>query len=207
MNIGLSGGSNYVISSNANANIVQASVSGSSLVLYGSSVGSDSVAVCASGGGCNTLSVTVNSASTTTSTQTPVVNGTLLTQIQSLQSVVVQVLSQIQSIQNQLAQLVAQVSSGSGNSNNNSNSNTTSASPAASSPYYFTEFLNIGSQDAEVTALQQRLSTLGFYSGPVTGFYGALTEAAVKQYQTKHGILPATGYIGPSTRTALNAGN
>jgi peptidoglycan hydrolase-like protein with peptidoglycan-binding domain len=65
--------------------------------------------------------------------------------------------------------------------------------------------LTLGYQDAQVTALQQRLTALGVYSGPVTGYYGALTEQAVIKYQAAHG-LSQTGAVGPATRTALNAG-
>jgi peptidoglycan hydrolase-like protein with peptidoglycan-binding domain len=96
-----------------------------------------------------------------------------------------------------LAQIEAQVNAGSGS--------TVSTSASSASGYQFTELLTVGSEDAQVTALQEKLSSLGFYSGPVTGFYGSLTEAAVMKYQTAHGI-DATGYVGPSTRAALNAG-
>ena len=71
--------------------------------------------------------------------------------------------------------------------------------------YNFTEFLNVGSQDAQVTALQQRLTADGFYSGPITGYFGTLTEVAVGKFQAAHGIA-VKGYVGPSTRAALNAG-
>jgi hypothetical protein len=98
--------------------------------------------------------------------------------------------TEIQSLQSQLAQLQSQAN-GSGSS--------------ASTVYDFTEFLSVGSQDAQVTALQQRLTADGLYSGPITGFYGTLTEAAVEKFQSAHGIA-VKGYVGPSTRTALNAG-
>ena len=96
--------------------------------------------------------------------------------------------AEIQSLQSQIAQLQSQA-----------NGSTAAAS------YNFTEFLSVGSEDAQVTALQQRLTALGFYSGPVTGYYGTLTETAVKAFQAAHGIA-TKGYVGPSTRTALNAG-
>jgi hypothetical protein len=101
------------------------------------------------------------------------------------------VTSQLQSLEAQLAQLQAQAGG-------------TTAS-AGATPYNFTEFLSVGSQDAQVTALQQRLAADGFYSGPVTGYFGTLTETAVKAFQKAHGIKQA-GYVGPSTRAALNAG-
>jgi peptidoglycan hydrolase-like protein with peptidoglycan-binding domain len=118
--------------------------------------------------------------------------------------VVTQVLTQIESIQTQLAALEAQVNAGSG-SGMGTNAGAAAGVASASAPYNFTELLTTGSQDAQVTALQQELTSLGFYSGPVTGYYGTLTQQAVTAYQTAHGIA-ATGYTGPSTRAALNTG-
>ncbi len=102
------------------------------------------------------------------------------------------VTAQLQALQAQLAQLQSQ-SSGS----------TSTTSTAAY--YNFTEFLTIGSQDAQVTALQKRLTADGFYSGAITGYYGTLTQAAVEKFQAAHAIA-VKGYVGPSTRAALNAG-
>jgi hypothetical protein len=104
-------------------------------------------------------------------------------------------LTQLQSLQSQLASLQSQAS---GNSNR-------TASGATVKLYNFTEFLSVGSQDAQVTALQQLLTKDGFYTGPITGYYGSLTEFAVKKFQSAHGI-DAKGYVGPSTRVALNIG-
>lgn len=98
--------------------------------------------------------------------------------------------SQLQSLEAQLVQLESQNNSG---------------ASAANTSYQFTTFLSVGSTGAAVTALQRRLVADGFYSGAITGTYGSLTEAAVKKYQTAHG-LSAKGYVGPGTRTALNAG-
>jgi hypothetical protein len=78
-------------------------------------------------------------------------------------------------------------------------------SPASSALYTFTAFMSVGSSGAQVTNLQKYLSAKGFFSGSPTGYYGALTQAAVKKYQTAHGINPA-GYVGPGTRAAMNAG-
>ena len=62
----------------------------------------------------------------------------------------------------------------------------------------------IGSSGAQVTALQSKLTDLHIYSGPITGVFGPLTQAAVKAFQKGHGI-EATGTVGPLTRAALNA--
>ena len=207
MSISLSGGSGYYISSNANTSIAQASINGSSLSLYGAGIGSDSVIVCITGGGCGTLPVTVGNGSGTTVTQ-PSSGGTtsggtsseaaLLAAIQSMQSQLGQLVAQIQSMATTLTQLAGTVASSGGSSG-------TVSSPSTSGVPSFTEFLSVGSEDAEVSALQQYLTQKGFYDGPVTGFYGSATESAVKSYQAAHGIT-AAGYVGPSTRAALNAG-
>lgn len=226
LNVSLSGSaSNYFIMANSNANIAQGNiVSGTTLSLSGINAGTDSLTVCAMGGsGCGTISVTVTgitntnttTVTTTTATQqsttpttqsgTVVANTALLGEIQTLQTAVTQILTLIQSVQTQINQLYSQVNAGSGSSVNTNAGATTNNSSAVSSGA-FTELLTLGSQDSQVSALQQRLTTLGFYSGSITGFYGTLTQQAVMKYQTSHGIT-ATGYVGPSTRAALNAGN
>lgn len=52
--------------------------------------------------------------------------------------------------------------------------------------------------EAQVRIVQQRLRDWGYYDGPVTGYYGELTKAAVIRFQRKHG-LNAQGYLGPLT--------
>jgi hypothetical protein len=71
--------------------------------------------------------------------------------------------------------------------------------------YTFTQYLYDGSTGSQVTALQERLTTDGIYSGPITGTFGPLTKAAVKAYQAKHG-LDQLGVVGPATRALLNRG-
>ncbi len=192
MNVSLSGGSGYYVSSNSNSNIAQASVNGNSLTLYGNNVGSGSVVVCTSGGGCNTLYVTVSQSAGQNVPQTA-----LLVTIQSMQTQLAQMVAQIQTMATALTQLAASASGGA--------AGIPPPTSAAAGNYNFTRFLSVGSQGAEVTALQQYLAAKGFYSGPVTGFFGSLTETAVKKYQTARGIAPA-GYVGPGTRAALNRG-
>ena len=43
--------------------------------------------------------------------------------------------------------------------------------------------LKKGSTDPAVRDLQEALRTLGFYSGPISGVFGATTETAVKAFQ------------------------
>lgn len=70
----------------------------------------------------------------------------------------------------------------------------------------FTSFLTVGSEGAEVTALQQVLKNLGHFTYEyITGFFGSITKNAVIAYQKVKGLIPYPGYVGPGTRAALNA--
>jgi peptidoglycan hydrolase-like protein with peptidoglycan-binding domain len=84
----------------------------------------------------------------------------------------------------------------------------TTTSPATSdtstsTSYTFSNQLSLGSTGADVTALQQKLTSLNMYSGPVTGYYGTLTQTAVEKFQTANNISPL-GNVGPATLAALN---
>ncbi len=70
----------------------------------------------------------------------------------------------------------------------------------------FVSFLEIGSEGEEVIALQQLLKQLGHFPDDIdaNGFYGAITEQALKDFQSVSGIAPL-GFVGPGTRAALNA--
>ena len=96
---------------------------------------------------------------------------------------------------------------------------TTAASAGAGSAgggaQTFAANLSFGARSAAVTALQQFLIAKG-YLGPAyaTGFYGALTQAAVQKFQCDRAVVcsgsPAStgwGSVGPKTRNALNAAN
>ncbi|MFC8261669.1 N-acetylmuramoyl-L-alanine amidase [Streptomyces sp. NPDC057291] len=62
--------------------------------------------------------------------------------------------------------------------------------------------LQSGASGAQVTAVQQLLSTQGYAAGAADGNFGAATLSAVKAYQTTRG-LPSGGIVGPKTWTAL----
>lgn len=60
-----------------------------------------------------------------------------------------------------------------------------------------------GTRSSDVASLQQRLNELG-YGLATDGIYGAKTEAAVRDYQSKNG-LAVDGIVGVNTRGSLNA--
>ena len=65
--------------------------------------------------------------------------------------------------------------------------------------------LSFGSRGTQVTELQQILYNRGYYYGPISGNFGNLTKAAVIKFQKASGITPATGLVGPKTRSKLNS--
>lgn len=96
-----------------------------------------------------------------------------------LQAQITALLAQIQTLQAQLGQ-----------------GTTTSAT--------FTKDLTLGSRGDEVSSLQGLLISKGFLkiSAP-TGYFGAMTKAALALWQSSVGISPASGYFGPITRAFL----
>ena len=61
-----------------------------------------------------------------------------------------------------------------------------------------------GSSGANVRTLQQRLKTLGFYTGKVDGDFGTATENAVKAFQRANG-LTVDGKVGSETLKKMNS--
>ena len=90
-----------------------------------------------------------------------------------------------------------------GNTGNNGNGTGSHGHVLGAETYHFASEMNVGYTSEAVTALQNLLTSLGFYTGPITGQYGPLTKAAVKAFQTARGI-PPTGAVGPKTLAALN---
>lgn len=73
--------------------------------------------------------------------------------------------------------------------------------------------LTLNSQGDDVTALQVALIALdkgpkakALASAGATGFFGAMTQAALAEYQLAVGISPASGYYGALTRARMAAG-
>lgn len=179
LSVTLYGGSgSYYLPSYSNS-IVQGSINGSTLSLYGATPGTASLSVCSYNGGCSSLNVTVNSGNQYGySYGTNQNSSAILLQIQQLEAL--------------LAQLKSQVSQP-----------VYGGTVLGTSNYKFYSHLGFGSYGSDVTALQQRLIVEGVYSGPVTGYYGILTTAAVRRYQTVR-ALQLTGTLDTATRAMLN---
>lgn len=64
--------------------------------------------------------------------------------------------------------------------------------------------LTYGSHGDSVTELQEFLTDQKVYNGPITGNFYSLTLAAVKLFQSKEGITPVSGYVGPITRGVIS---
>lgn len=59
-----------------------------------------------------------------------------------------------------------------------------------------------GSTGSVVTQIQQKLSAWGYYDGAVDGVYGSRTEAAVRYFQEKNGLV-VDGKAGAQTLAAM----
>ncbi|MEG4532335.1 peptidoglycan-binding protein [Microcoleus sp. D2_18a_D3] len=59
-----------------------------------------------------------------------------------------------------------------------------------------------GDSGSEVAELQKTLQNAGYFRGKATGFYGSLTQAAVKKFQAENN-LKVDGIVGPKTLSAL----
>jgi peptidoglycan hydrolase-like protein with peptidoglycan-binding domain len=68
-----------------------------------------------------------------------------------------------------------------------------------------TATLSYGATGASVTAVQRRLTALGYWIGPVDGYYGDSTQQAIFALQKAAGI-SRDGVLGPQTRKALEKG-
>jgi len=114
--------------------------------------------------------------------------------------------AQIQTLLNQVTALQQQAGSA------QTTTTSTSAASAVSECPYTSRVLKRGSTGADVTRLQQFLATDSaiYPDAQITGYYGALTEAAVKRFQCKNklvcdGTPESTGYgvTGPRTAALL----
>jgi peptidoglycan hydrolase-like protein with peptidoglycan-binding domain len=85
-------------------------------------------------------------------------------------------------------------------SKNKATGPTTTTFPVAGRPV-----LKLGSTGADVVALQQRLTALGYNPGSANGTFGASTRTAVMNFQRAKN-LTADGVVGHATWAALASG-
>src|SRR3989344_5995421 len=87
-----------------------------------------------------------------------------------------------------------------------------SGTPVATG-YQFNTNLTLNSRGTDVLNLQKvlnlsadtQVALVGAGSpGNETSFFGGLTKQAVMKFQSKYGISPVAGYVGPMTRAKLN---
>ncbi|MBU6214890.1 peptidoglycan-binding protein, partial [Patescibacteria group bacterium] len=79
----------------------------------------------------------------------------------------------------------------------------TTGTGSSSAACVFTKDLTVGSTGSEVSQLQTALIAKGYMSGSATGYFGAITKAAVMKWQTAAGVSPAAGYFGAKSRAAF----
>lgn len=77
--------------------------------------------------------------------------------------------------------------------------------PQAPAPSPKPKKLKIGTKGDRVSALQQRLTELGYWNGKADGSFGSLTQQAVFALQKAAG-LGRDGVVGPKTQKALEQG-
>src|SRR3989344_4789781 len=125
----------------------------------------------------------------------------------SVQAKIAALLAQVQELQ----QILVQLQSGLGTSDTLNSSGT---SAGTSGCIVITHSMGVDDADAttggDVTRLQQFLRSQYNNFPAATGFFGPITEAAVRQWQSEHGIVssgtPDTtgyGYVGPRTIAAI----
>jgi peptidoglycan hydrolase-like protein with peptidoglycan-binding domain len=66
----------------------------------------------------------------------------------------------------------------------------------------FSRTLRKGARGSDVKTLQTWLTDLG-YGIPVTGYFGTMTQKAVKSFQSVHDLHPVTGTVGRITAGTL----
>jgi PKD repeat protein/outer membrane murein-binding lipoprotein Lpp len=121
--------------------------------------------------------------------------------VEDINAKVQALLAQIETLQKQLAQIVEQRQAAL------SDVQSAAARPAC---FRLDRILREGTRGDDVLTLQQVLKDKGFFAGDPTGYFGALTRAAVERFQAAQSIVSAgapetTGYglVGPATRRIL----
>lgn len=66
----------------------------------------------------------------------------------------------------------------------------------------FSTILRLGDQGIAVSEVQRRLNSLGYYTGPIQGYFDLPTQRAVINFQRAYRLTP-TGEVGPTTASYL----
>ena len=224
----VSGNGGYYVSGNTSSSVASATINGTVITVNSLSIGNTNISICQNGGLCSILYVTVlSSASTTTTTATSfltfsnsnpsmsVGQGSVVT-ISGGSGYTVAYNSNSGVAQTGItgsSLIISGIKKGCAvivvcSSNNTCGAllvsvGITNSTTTTTAGHKFTSNLTYGDSGSEVTALQQKLEAEGYYSGPITGYYGYLTTAAVRSYQKAKGI-SQTGTMGPLTMSALN---
>lgn len=81
-----------------------------------------------------------------------------------------------------------------------------SAAGSKAAWFEFTNNLTLGTQNGDVSVLQQFLITGGFLKIPApNGYFGPMTKTSLGAWQASVGIFPSTGFFGPVSREKINA--
>ena len=205
--ITISGGTMpYSILSNG-SNLVQLSLNSNILTLYGLSSGTSLINICSSSGNCSTLSIIVNGPnsaslpagcfSTMGYSQTTGMSCSLIPT--TTVNTPTDCTGALYSVSTGQACPVSTVM----NTPTITPITAVTPAPTTETAFKFTKSIKLGSSGTEVSELQKKLKTLGFYNGKIDGGFGSVTEKAVKAFQKAH-KLSQVGNVGPQTRTLLN---
>ncbi|HWE32940.1 MAG TPA: peptidoglycan-binding protein [Solirubrobacteraceae bacterium] len=80
----------------------------------------------------------------------------------------------------------------------------TTTGSSGSSGGVFSRTLRRGQRGKDIRTLQGWLDEVG-YALPITSYFGPSTQSAVKDFQQRHNLRPASGVVGIRTATALRA--
>jgi len=173
------------------SNVFQESLNSNILTIYGIAIGTSSMSVCSSGQ-CSSITVTV----TGTTGQ-----NTILTVPADCTGALYSISTGQECPAATVIPLISSVISNTTSTTSTATSSSTTSTSSLS--VKITKYLIPGSTGAQVSVLQSKLKSLGYYKGKVDGGFGTATEASVKAYQKAHG-LPIVGDVGPKTRALLN---
>lgn len=85
-----------------------------------------------------------------------------------------------------------------------SSSGTDEDSEASASSSGDPNILKLESEGEKVEKVQQRLKDLGYFDEDITGYFGTVTESAVKKFQQRNDLTD-DGIVGSGTLKALNS--